>query len=533
MQHLNTYDVECDFATRDGLGNCKRPMSLFLPHEIFATLFTLDLGLFYQTFGTDAERTAYWTSLDEPWWTPAHPAYARVMADPAKAVPLRTHGDDGAFKKGLARLSMLVFTIAGVVSNCGTRDSILLVFGLLLERLLDHTMEQVLHAACWSLDILATGTWPSTDHLRAPLTGARSERNGALAGGYFAICTQHLGDWKYVKDVFRFGRHYGAARCCHFCLCSKRLGPGNFANFTSAGIAWSEHNRTTTLDYMGTFPPGAVPHLARTWGFHLHMLLVDFMHSDLQGVGCWLLANALLEMAEEGRFGLHAGPWKTRLSKALSVAYRSFAAFCKGHFLDHSQKRFKPALLSMSSQADWPEFRGKAHNCLVVLTWLAALVRENPSPDNRGKLRGACLLAHHRYHEVMRTAGPHFTVRQAGQFHEAGLMMLRSFSLLSRTAHLHHRARWQLKPKHHHLWHGFHHAKESRTNPRSHWLFKHEDFIGLAAALGKHIHPASLSRQLLRTWALHWAMAVPERANAQHRKRRMRTSFARRLRARR
>ena len=35
-----------------------------------------------------------------------------------------------------------------------------------------------------------------------------------------------------------------------------------------------------------------VPPLARHAGFHLSMLHVDFMHSDLLGVGGWLLATA-------------------------------------------------------------------------------------------------------------------------------------------------------------------------------------------------------------------------------------------------
>ena len=39
-----------------------------------------------------------------------------------------------------------------------------------------------------------------------------------------------------------------------------------------------------------------VPPLARHAGFHLSMLHVDFMHSDLLGVGGWLLATALYEM---------------------------------------------------------------------------------------------------------------------------------------------------------------------------------------------------------------------------------------------
>ena len=64
---------------------------------MFATSF--DLDLFFDTFGSDEDRVAYWNSLAEPWWTPEHPAYTKVMACPAKTVPLRTHDDDVGCRK--------------------------------------------------------------------------------------------------------------------------------------------------------------------------------------------------------------------------------------------------------------------------------------------------------------------------------------------------------------------------------------------------------------------------------------------------
>ena len=86
-----------------------------------------------------------------------------------------------------------------------------------------------------------------------------------------------------------------------------------------------------------------------------------------------------------------------------------------------------------------------------------------------------------------------FSANMARRFHAAGLLMLRGYALLSRGAHLAGQARWQLKPQHHNLWHGFNFALRSRRNPRSYWLFRHEDFVGMAARIGRNIQPASLS----------------------------------------
>ena len=131
----------------------------------------------------------------------------------------------------------------------------------------------------------------------------------------------------------------------------------------------------------------------------------------------------------------------------------------------------------MASSSEWPELKGKAHNCFVVLTWLSSWVKQRASVSNHHKLVDTCLLAHGHYHKIMRAAGPKFTIEQGRSFHEAGLVMLRSYTLLSKMAHLDKAARWQVKPKHHHLWHGFESAKQTLANPRSHWLFKHEDLV--------------------------------------------------------
>ena len=524
LQRISAYTVSCGFSTKNG-GQRLRPVSMMLPHEMFSALFELDM--FYDAFGSDEDREAYWTSLAEPWWTPEHPAYARVMACPSKAVPLRTHGDDVACRKGLVHLSMLVFTFASVLATRSTIDDVMLVFGLLQEHLLDDTVDQVFHAAVWSLDVLATGFWPSTDHLHAPLTGLRAQRRGPLAAGYFGICTQHLGDWKYIKEVCHLGRHYGSFMCCTYCDCRKLPGPGNFADFSSAGVAWFEEHATPSDAFMASLPAAGPPFLPRTYGFDLRMLLVDFMHSDLLGVGGWLLANAMLDLATTGRFGTFAGPRKEKMEQALLSAYNLFVRFTKDHNITHSQKQFKLSILGAGTSTAWPEFKGKAHNCSVVLRWMSAFVTANPGPDRHGKLVDVCLMAHGRYHQVMRDAGRQFTASQAREFHDAGLLMLRSYSLLSRSAHLRRQARWQMKPKHHHLWHAFRQVLDSCTNPRSHWLFKHEDFMGLAAAIGVHIHPSSLSRELLATWSLHWAMAVPEHVNRKALKRKRFPTFAR------
>ena len=171
-----------------------------------------------------------------------------------------------------------------------------------------------------------------------------------------------------------------------------------------------------------------------------------------------------------------------------------------------SRTRLNNNVLGMQSSRDWPTYKGKAHDCMVLLEWLADFVRKNPSVGNYGKTRDTMLLAHAEYHRIMRGAGQFFSVEERNRFYDAGLTFLRCYTLLSRNAHLHGNPRFQLKPKHHALFHGFLYAKTYGMNPRSHWLFKHEDCVGLATSIGRVLHPATLSRGFLDCWLLQLAL---------------------------
>jgi len=342
------------------------PVEMFLPHELFSTMYECDKQLWMQTFGTDEERAAYWRDLQEPWWVPSHPLFDRVMSDPSRAVPLRTHGDDGAFKKGLVSLTMMIYTIACPLRGGDWENlAILLVFSLLQQYWTDQTFDQMLSVVKWSLKALLSGKMPEADQHNMHLTGDRSKAAGNdIADGYYGVPTQHLGDLKFLKESFHQQAFYNKNSCCHLCACSKAMvGPGNFANFSDAGIEWFVQNMTTEEHFFAMFDtPGDVPHLARLTGFRLMMWLVDFMHSDLQGVGQWLLGNSLYIFAQQGRFGRFAGQWKIRINLALSHAYQAFKKHCADIGKHCRAKKFTVNMLGMTSDQCWPEFKGKAES---------------------------------------------------------------------------------------------------------------------------------------------------------------------------
>ena len=163
--------------------------------------------------------------------------------------------------------------------------------------------------------------------------------------------------------------------CCH--LCFVRRSPGILIVARFSPDAFARRPRQSTQDYVDVFLPAQPPALARIIGFTILMVLVDVMHSDHLGVSQWTLANCLLEIVAEGLFGIYPGDYQSRTNRSLRRAWLSFKTWAKNAGHKHSQRTFTCAQLSVGGGANnWPEFKGKAHNCAVVVRWLNHIVGE-------------------------------------------------------------------------------------------------------------------------------------------------------------
>ena len=88
----------------------------------------------------------------------------------------------------------------------------------------------------------------------------------------------------------------------------------------------------------------------------------------------------------------------------------------------------------------------------------------------------------------------------------AGEALLNAYKVLTWQAAMQEQARWPLKPKHHHWHEGLRTCVATRRNPQSHWLPKHEHFVGIVAKLASRAHPATCARRALERWALQIAL---------------------------
>ena len=155
---------------------------------------------------------------------------------------------------------------------------------------------------------------------------------------------------------------------------------------------------------------------------------------------------------------------------------------------------------------NWPEFKGKAHHCAVVVRWLNHIVGELALRDERQQIRATLLSSHIAVYDMLEAGSTWLDDRAAQLLLHHGENMLMAYGILSRQAHLNGRPRWQLKPKHHHISEGLHWSATTLRNPRSAWCYKHEDMVGRAARTAARTHPSTTSIITLERWQLRWAL---------------------------
>ena len=286
-----------------------------------------------------------------------------------------------------------------------------------------------------------------------------------------------------------------------------RKGPGplNIGD-VSGDAAWrSPLEQRSFAEYLAYFLNEGVtlPPMARLPGFTTDLLQVDFMHTDL---GAWIAANSLIELVEEGAFGVHRGAWKIRVNRALRRAFIEFKTWAADQRVDQSQPSFNFKRLTMSKAGDWPEFKGKTHNTMVVCFWLCDFVLRRTCDTTGHRLRTTVLVSYRDMHQMMRSCGDAFSSEEADLFYSVGNKMLLAYACRSRLAQDLGQARWQIKPKHHHMCHGVSRAQKSKRNPRSQWLFKHESFVGAMCKVGAKTHANTASVSACKKWCLGWAV---------------------------
>ena len=233
------------------------------------------------------------------------------------------------------------------------------------------TFDDVLEVLTWSLRCATLGHHPVARHDGSawrPSDTKRAKQAGRAVGCIGLLC-QIVGDWKMLKDVFRFPQHNENAGCCFLCT----VKPNGFRD-TSLGAAW----RRDRLDHWGFL--ARLRHQGRSVsplffapGIRLECWKIDWLHVCDLGVAADFIGQMLTYLAAK-----MPGSTKERRMQALwqrvQALYREFPS-------DRNLDGLTENMLSPSARAPKLRGHGAEVRCLVPI---AARLAQDLLADDLG-----------------------------------------------------------------------------------------------------------------------------------------------------
>ena len=486
-------------------------IGFLLPHELFGILRERDRDLFHKVTGA-SNREKYWVHMFHvnEQWLQEHPLRERIQETPNRACGYRFFGDDTGLNKGSDRpcsISLVHY------EGCELPTWYSKLPTLVLPK--HHEIDQVTMCECeeiiaWSLNILATGKWPSHRHDGTPFA-AKSWRGKRAttwltAERHFGVYLGTLADWSWNVSHYRFPQYYGKPDICQVCTASKLPDDTIFSHFQPCPCR-------PHAGYMASLGASLSP-LTKIIGWHLTTVLPESMHGG--PLGCCPIVNGtcLLELCNLGFLGDAGGPgpWAMRLGIQLSYAFEDLLTWSAQERKPHSQKRFTVAKLTLTSLQSFPVLKGKAHNQLVVQEWLATKTAEyNDSLRSQGlavsdysKLRACIAWAWHSFFWVLRNAGSELDDSEVRKIEECGLFMFHGWNEAAALAIANNEPRWQMIPKLHMMWHCWRHAVQTRRNPTKQWAFMDEDAMQKISRVAMKCHGSAVPERSVQRWLMHF-----------------------------
>lgn len=281
-------------------GTCDDQHYMLLPHEYLGLLYRHYPQEFSRLFEGDGNALSdFWRhEVAQPWVQ--NNKFLNGHGADTTAIPLGLHGDDAQYVKSG---KLLIMSLNGPL--CRGSDSRLVLTSVDWSRCCSKTLDQIYDVIVWSFGVLGSGVWPHLDHCGKPLTGARAGLAGKnIMGGRIAVWSETRGDWKWLKESFKFD-HYANNSCCHLCSAS-RVDESLLYTQTGPEAGW-QNTRVDHQQYIDNFA-GELPALARVPGFYLTRVFIDSMHCVCMGVVPYVIGSTIWELQNQGAFEDHQQP---------------------------------------------------------------------------------------------------------------------------------------------------------------------------------------------------------------------------------
>jgi hypothetical protein len=190
--------------------------------------------------------------------------------------------------------------------------------------------------------------------------------------------------------------------------------------------------------------------------------------------------------------------------------------WAKANKFEISQSRFTPNMFNRKTQTVYAEIKAKAHNCKVMLYWLAAIIVPANLEGDAERLITCMIWSLTEFCKII-DANKHWKVEEevAVLLKRRGLNFLQAYRALSLKFMLRGSKLFAYKPKFHYFEHMIDRATQERLNFNIFWNFREEDLVGLSIDLSCKSHKTSVYERTLDRYLLRLYLALLGRDVAQ------------------
>ena len=153
-----------------------------------------------------------------------------------------------------------------------------------------------------------------------------------------------------------------------------------------------------------------------------------------------------------------------------------------------------------------PEFRGKAHNCLVLCRFLSCKSAESQHTSHYAFVRHVVLWAWCELFDVhSHSVNPNWmSDAEIARSTVACRAILHGSNYLCQTNQAAGKSFWKIRPKMHRIFHVMIDTETSRRPMKAWWSFKCEDNMGRLSRIGISTHAATIADRSLQRWQIQF-----------------------------
>ena len=463
--------------------------SVFLPHIMFASLAGYAVQ-FAKLFSTQ-HLHAFWDACEKT-------GHDRLRGHPMKkkrdwkqkTISIFLHADGVEYHE---RDSMMVWSWGSVFSLLSSLDCHILMSLFPKSCTAATTWEPIMKLLCWSLKALSEGMHPKVDQDGSPFAAESPfyEMRGLplVAGNYRCVIWAIQGDHEFFSNVLKLP-HWANHRPCWECDCDVTIPSKTFRVIEPSLQQWipvdtKEAMANPRSSHEVFSIPGATTRMVR--GDGLHIMFTKGVYAHLMGsmlhILCWAEgpgkvqrvapAKRLAIIFEQVQLAYANHQSTTRVTNLrLSMFTKEKEPHASHAFLNtkgSESKHLAPAFLDVCKQICDQSNPVHAHmiSALECITEVVALFDQAPIVLSPEEFQKATNL---------------------------GECFLKDYAWLNKWACDNNRQLFHIVMKFHTFWHLIQNSKF--CNPRFHWCFKSEDFVGRMSRLSHSVSMGTKSTKI-------------------------------------